>query len=154
MNKSGAVGGNETLLRTLGIDEDEERVYRMLLVNRTATADEAAVALILPIRSAQNLLQRAEAKGLVSHSPERPRRYIPTRPEVGIESLIRQQQALLEHARAAIPELKSLMLGAAEQSDQLELVEIITNRPALGRVIEELQQTHSKNAAVHSVAPA
>jgi len=130
-------------LRALGIEEDEERAYHLLLTQHTATVEEVATQLSLSIRRTQALLQRVEAKGLASHSPERPRRYIPARPELAIEALIQQRQAILERTRSAIPLLKSLM----------DLVEVITSRPALGQILEQLQDTVQREVFAFQRAP-
>src|SRR5579871_1603014 len=91
-------------------------------------------------RRAQALLQRVETKGLASHSPERPRRYLPARPELAIEALIQQQQAVLDRARSAIPLLKSLA-SSAFVKPEIDLVEVVTSRAALGQLLAQLQQT-------------
>ena len=146
-------GGGEMLLRALGIDEDEEHIYRMLLVRRSATAEEAAASLAIPVSEAAALLQRAEAKGLASHSPERPRRYIPTQPELAVDFLIQQQRALIEDARNAIPALQSLTPEAPALPDEPELVEIITNRVALGRILEQQQREMQSEVFAFQRAP-
>jgi len=140
-------------LRALGIEEDEERAYHLLLMQHTATVEEVAARLSLPVRRTQALLQRVEAKGLASHSPERPRRYIPARPELAIEALIQQRQAALERTRTAIPLLKSLMAVDAVLPEQLDLVEIITSRPALGQILEQLQDTVQREVFAFQRAP-
>jgi hypothetical protein len=140
-------------LRALGIEEDEERAYHLLLMQQTATVEEVAARLSLPVRRTQALLQRVEAKGLASHSPERPRRYIPARPELAIEALIQQRQAALERTRSAIPLLKSLMVVDAVMPEQLDLVEVITSRPALGQILEQLQDTVQREVFAFQRAP-
>ena len=136
-------------LRALGIEEDEERAYHVLLTQHTATVEEVATRLSLSIRRTQALLQRVEAKGLASHSPERPRRYIPARPELAIEALIQQRQATLERTRSAIPQLKSLMANGPGMPEPLDLVEVITSRPALGQILEQLQDTVQQIGRAH-----
>jgi sugar-specific transcriptional regulator TrmB/DNA-binding CsgD family transcriptional regulator len=140
-------------LRVLGIEEDEERAYHFLLMQHTATAEEVAARLSLPIRRTQALLQRVEAKGLASHSPEQPRRYIPARPELAIEALIQQRQATLERTRSAIPHLKSLMANGPVVPVPLDLVEVITSRPALGQILEQLQDTVQSEVFAFQRAP-
>src|SRR5699024_2972083 len=75
-------------LENLGITEFEERIYRWLLTRRGATAAEVARALGLTPAKAQRLLDALETKGLATHTPERPRRYIPSSPDVALEALI------------------------------------------------------------------
>jgi sugar-specific transcriptional regulator TrmB len=140
-------------LRALGIEEDEERAYHILLMQHTATVEEVAARLSLSIRRTQPLLQRLEAKGLASHSPERPRRYIPARPELAIEALIQQRQATLERTRSAIPLLKSLTANGPVMPEPLDLVEVITSRPALGQMLEQLQETVQREVFAFQRAP-
>src|SRR5699024_569741 len=78
-------------LAHLGIGEVEERIYRWLLTHRGAKASETARALALAPGKAQRLLDALEGKGLATHTPERPRRYIPSSPDVALEALIAQR---------------------------------------------------------------
>ncbi len=153
MTKPDSAGNGDMHLRALGIDEDEEQIYRMLLVRRSATADEAAATLAVPVAAAENLLQRAEAKGLVSHSPERPRRYIPTPPDFAVDFLIQQQRVLIESARGAIPALQSLTPEIPAPSHEPEFVEIITNHVALGRILEQQQRDMRSEVFAFQRAP-
>ena len=141
------------LLRSLGIGEDEERAYRMLLVRRSATAEEAAAVLEISVADADTLLQSAEAKGLASHSPERPRRYLPTPPELAVDFLIQQQSAVIAKARSAVPFFQSLTAETPTQSNELELVEVITNRVALGRMLEQQQREMQSEVFAFQRAP-
>jgi sugar-specific transcriptional regulator TrmB len=98
---------------TLGITDLEERASRLLLAKRRATAEEIAHALPLSQRKTQQLLDTIEAKGLATHSPERPRRYIPASPNIAMESLILEHQKDLQRARTAIQELQEGHLHAS-----------------------------------------
>lgn len=128
-------------LEPLGIDELEERIYRILLTRGMSTAKEIANALDLALRKAQQLLDGIESKGLVSHSPERPRRYIAVPPELAIEALVGQRQMVLERARSAIPELKKQAANSASAKASGQPVEMITNHAALGQILVQLRQT-------------
>jgi hypothetical protein len=153
VNEPGREGADTMLLRSLGIEEDEERGYRMLLLRRSATAEEAANVLTIPVADAENLLQRVEAKGLASHSPERPRRYIPTPPELAVDFLILQQKAAIENVRSAVPVLQSLTADIPTPPNEVELVEIITNRVALGRMLEQQQRDMQSEVFAFQRAP-
>jgi DNA-binding CsgD family transcriptional regulator len=128
-------------LEPLGIGELEERTYRTLLVQGMVTAKEIADALTLSPRKAQQLLDDIESKGLASHSPERPRRYIAVPPELAIEALVGQRQVVLELARSTIPELKKQAAKSASARTQEQAVEVITNHAALGQILGQLRQT-------------
>jgi sugar-specific transcriptional regulator TrmB len=74
-------------LEALGLDAHETAAYLSLLDHPRATAAEIADAMGLPARRAQRLLDAIEARGLVTHSPERPRRYLLAAPDMSIEAL-------------------------------------------------------------------
>src|SRR5690625_7828956 len=80
MNEDPSSNTRTRPLDILGISEPEERVYRWLLMNPPSVAAEAGRALGLSVGRTQRLLDRIEAKGLATHSPEWPRRYIPISP--------------------------------------------------------------------------
>src|SRR5690606_14036026 len=90
------------LLGEIGISESEEQVYRALLGHRMATAADISRIVGLASRKTQQLLDAIEAKGLVTRSPERPRRYIPISPDIAVEALVRQRQDALDRTRASI----------------------------------------------------
>jgi len=128
-------------LEPLGIDEWEEHTYRTLLRLGMATAKDIAEMLTLTTRQAQRLLDAIESKGLASHSPERPRRYIAVPPELAIEALVGQRQVILERARSTIPELKKHAAHSARAKAPEQAVEVITNHAALGQILAQLRQT-------------
>ncbi|MEP7043167.1 MAG: helix-turn-helix domain-containing protein [Dokdonella sp.] len=140
-------------LAAVGIDDQEERAWRILLSLRTATVDDVAAALGLPPRKAQRLLDAVEAKGLASHSPERPRRYIPTSPDIAIESLVKQRRQDLERALSTIPELNEHAAAAPGASGREQTIEIITNRDAIGQVYAQLQRTMETEVVCLQRAP-
>ena len=109
---------NTRPLETLGISADEERSYRILLARRLARADDIAPELGLTPRKTQRLLEALAAKGLATHSPERPRRYMPVLPEFAVEAIVSQRQAELERVRAAIPDLNKHAANARDTSER------------------------------------
>ena len=128
-------------LEVLGIDEMEERAYSVLLSHRLATTEDIAGLLSLSPRKAQRLLDSIESKGLASHSPERPRRYIAASPELAIEALASQRQADIERARSTIPVLKKQISSSPSTQESEQLVELITSRAALGQIVVQMLQT-------------
>lgn len=135
-----AAAGVQRPLEPLGIGELEESAYRALLTHGMVSAREIADTLALSLRKAQQLLDDMESKGLASHSPERPRRYIAVPPELAIEALVGQRQVVLERARSAIPELKK-QAARSTARDLEQPVEVITNHAALGQILAQLRQT-------------
>ena len=59
-------GASPRPLEVLGIDADEERVYRFLLTSGEATLEEVTRGLGLPARKTQRLLDAIGAKGLTT----------------------------------------------------------------------------------------
>lgn len=140
-------------LRALGIDDAEERAYRVLLAHRMATVGDIATLLNLPLNAAQRLLSKIENLGLATHSPERPRRYIASPPEVAIEALANRRHADIEQARLTIPELKEQAAGPATSNEREQVVEVITNRAALGQILTQLYQNLQGEAFGFQRAP-
>lgn len=114
----------ERPLSSLGISESEERVYRFLLTQSSVTLQDVADVLDLPTRASQRVLDALEIKGLVSHSPERPRRYIPIPPDLAMKSMLLKRQQELQRTRVAIDELQA-QATVLRDTDSLHMVELI-----------------------------
>ena len=140
-------------LSALGIDPMEERAYRVLLTHRMATMENVAHMLALSPRRAQQLLDRIEMKGLVTHTPERPRRYIAASPKLAVEAIASQRQADIERARAAIPELMEQVADDVENHGGERVVEVINSRAALSQILVQLRQTIQTEAFGFQCAP-
>lgn len=126
-------------LDAVGIGETEERAYRALLSHPMATADDLARALALPLRRTQQLLNALETLGLATHSPEKPRRYIPAAPDFALEALIRQRQENLERVRLAIAEFREHAASARGAGEREQLVELVTDQTAARQIIRHMQ---------------
>ena len=140
-------------LEALGIGEKEECVYRALLAHHMATAAQIADELSLPQRDTTQLLASLEAKGLASHSPNTPRVYIAAPPEFIIDALIRQGQARLEQARAAIPDLQRQTPRAVRDDGGERILELIANRAHLGLVIAQMHKSFRRELVTFQRAP-
>jgi len=139
-------------LGALGIDDMEERVYRVLLAHRMATTEDVATILSQSAQEVQRLLDSIESKGLASHSPERPRRYIASPPELAVEALASQRHAEIERARSTIPQLKEQAANADALGNE-QLVELITSREALVQILIHLRQTVQNEIVCFQRAP-
>jgi sugar-specific transcriptional regulator TrmB len=128
-------------LEALGISELEERAYCIVLERHTATMEDVAALLSLPMDEAQWLLDAIESYGLASHSPEWPPRYSAVPPEVAIEALINQRQSGLEKARLAIPKLKDRGKLHLDVKEREQVVEVINSGAVLAQVVERLLET-------------
>lgn len=132
--------GNVRALRALGIDEFEEHAYRWLLERAGATVPELAHALQIPLRGAESLLDAIEAKGLATYSPQRPRRYIPTAPNIAMETLILQRRRELLEAEAAVRELQERADNAKRRVDPEQMIELITSQGAERHIYEQMHR--------------
>jgi sugar-specific transcriptional regulator TrmB len=127
-------------LDAIGIGKDEEQVYLCLLEHPRATVAELAGAAQLSPRRVQHLLDLIESKGLVTHTPQRPRQYILAAPEIAMEALILDREKELQHARGM---MKDLHERAARHQQRVPkpMIELITNRDAASQVFNQLQAT-------------
>jgi DNA-binding MarR family transcriptional regulator len=123
----------------LGIGEAEEQAYRWLLAHAGATVHELASALKVTVHRAQHLLDAIEARGLATHSPERPRRYLPGSPDMAIEALILHHHRELQRARVAAQELRAA--GSHHDGGSEEIVELITSHEAEWQAFEQMQRS-------------
>jgi sugar-specific transcriptional regulator TrmB len=139
MNTSDSTSTAGRPLEALGITVEEERAYRILLTRRLASAVDLAPELSLAPRPTQRLLDALAAKGLATHSPEQPRRYMAVLPEFAVEAIVSQRHAQLERARAAIADLSAHAARARDASERGEMVELVTSRDAERRIFEQAQ---------------
>lgn len=141
----------ERLLEILGIDEPEERVYRALLSTGWVTAAELARLASLPARETRQLLARIEAKGLATHTAERPRRYTAMSPDVAIEALVSQRRADLERARSSMHEIVEHVSSTRSKTGE-QIVEIVP-RSAMGGLISQLDRSAQSEIIAFQRAP-
>ncbi len=121
----------------LGISEAEEKVYRWLLAHSGATAQEVSRAVEMTPNKVQRLLGSIEDKGLTTHSPEKPRRYIPVAADIALKALIHRHQESLQQAEAAIEVLQEQT--AAQRRDEGEqIVELVTNLEASRQTFNQM----------------
>jgi sugar-specific transcriptional regulator TrmB/DNA-binding CsgD family transcriptional regulator len=128
------------LFAALGINESEERAYSWLLAHSEATVTDVARALNLTNGRARQLLGEIESKGLATHSPERPRRYFPVSPDIGLEASALRRQEELNRARENIRALQKRM-ALEHQSENERMVEVIASSEAERRTFEQVHRS-------------
>ncbi|HET7586780.1 MAG TPA: helix-turn-helix domain-containing protein [Gammaproteobacteria bacterium] len=128
-------------LGILGISEPEERVYRWLLSHAGATAYDVARALSITSRKSRQLLDVIEAKGLATHSPERPWRYLPSAPDIALGALFHQQQKALLGTQTVIQRLQEQANSSQRGDEQEQMVELITSNEAERQLLEQMERT-------------
>ncbi len=124
-------------MKDLGINEAEERTYRWLLRHGPARVSEVSEALTFTSSKVQRLLDSIEGKGLVTCSPEHPRRYIPASPDIALGGLLLQRQQDLQKLELTIRELQK-KATSKRGNGQKELVELITSREAKRQVYQQI----------------
>lgn len=129
---------DERPLEILGISAQEERAYRCVLAQPGATVQELAQALALTPGKTQRMFDSIEAKGLVTHSPERPRRYIPAAPDIALKALVHQRQESLQRAQVVVEELRE-QTAVHQRGEHKQMVELITSREAERQAYEQIQ---------------
>lgn len=125
-------------LEILGIRESEEQAYRWLLLHPGATADDLTQELGIASAEGPRLLGLLESKGLATHSPEQPRRYLPVSPDIAIEAIVRQHEGEIQRARAAAAEMQKEMARTGNGWERT--IELITNPDAERQIFEQIQR--------------
>ncbi|MGH2510614.1 MAG: helix-turn-helix domain-containing protein [Ktedonobacteraceae bacterium] len=126
-------------LGILGISEDEEHIYRWLLTHSGASISDIATAIATSPAKAQRLVDVVEAKGLVTHTPERPRRYIPASPDIALKALSLHRQQELKRVDGVIQDLQALAI-TQRQGQQEQIVELLTSREAEAQVLGQMHK--------------
>ena len=116
-------------------------MYRWLLAHAGATTREASQALGLSVNKSQRALDTIEAKGLATRTPERPRRYWPSAPDLALGALFLQQQTSLLETQHTIHALQEEVDVAQRRDEQKQMVELITSREAERRILEQMDRT-------------
>ena len=127
-------------LKALGLTPTEEGIYRMLLSDDGATATDIASRLRQSLRTCQRVLVLLEGKGLVTHSPEKTRRYSAVPPDIAADVLIARRQSELQEARAAMTALRDAADGEHKNAAEGRVVEIL-NRQTATRMYMQLVRT-------------
>ncbi len=152
-NAPSHLDANSRPLELLGISEVEERAYRALLMRRMATAAEVAKEIRITPRVARRLLADLDALGLATHTPQVPRVYVAAPPEFTITALIKQQQAALERARTAIPDLEEQAAQSGNGNAHEPVLELVSNRAQLGVVLQQMYKSFRTEAMCFQRAP-
>lgn len=133
------ISSGEQPLRSLGVSEPEEQLYRWLLGHPGVSAHQISEAIPLHLRKTRHLLNALESIGFVTHTPEHPRRYTPTAPGIAVEALVRSRRDILDRALGVIPELREQVVSDTRNHEKE--VELITSRAAQRQVYEQLPET-------------
>lgn len=131
---------SSNVLSAVGVDADDEQVYRDLLHRPCVTLPELAAHTGRSTAVLRRACFRLEALGLVSRLTGRPTRFLPTRPDIAVAALISRRQEELAQARLASLALLAEASPPKHQSPE-ELVEVLQTRAAVALRFTQLQQT-------------
>jgi sugar-specific transcriptional regulator TrmB len=138
----------DTMLDVLGLDEVEERAYRLLIELPSGTAEELATPLGCDPARTATILSRLEAKGLVAHSTGGPDRFVASPPAVALGALIVDRQEELRRAQVELGALAALYRGAATDRTLNEVVDVVHGPQAVAQRFSQLQRTAQREVQV------
>jgi sugar-specific transcriptional regulator TrmB len=129
------------VLESLGIEEDDEVVYRELLSRSEAVADDLADDLAGALErdsgDVHDSLTTLEELGLVHRLPGRPVRVRAARPDVAVDVLVNRRKEELVRVQLAARDLLAEM-PAEERHRPEDIVEVLVGRPAIAARFEQL----------------
>jgi predicted transcriptional regulator len=123
-------------LASIGLAEEEERVYRELVRVGTRSLAELSGGLRLPVTELRRIIQRLQAKKLVTGSG-RPSRYSASSPEIALESLLVEREEDLTRARLALRELQE-DFRRGSRTKAADLIEVIEGSDQLKNRVAQL----------------
>jgi DNA-binding CsgD family transcriptional regulator len=123
-----------------GVDADDERVLRALLIRPQATADELAAASGQPSEQVAAALVRLSGRGLVARLAGPPPRYTAADPRTALDALIHPAEQALRRARDAAAELTALFHTARTERPTAGPVEVVTGHE-VSRAFVRMQQS-------------
>ncbi|MEV0827281.1 helix-turn-helix domain-containing protein [Nonomuraea rubra] len=127
------------MLEAAGLDELEERAYRLLV--RAGEADAAGLAEELGIttESARAALAGMREAGLAREVAAG--RYAPVAPEVALGPRLVRRQETIDRARQAVEQLAEEFRASLRRSDADRLIEVLPSRAALREQVRHLQDS-------------
>ncbi|MER7246583.1 helix-turn-helix domain-containing protein [Kribbella sp. NPDC000426] len=121
------------------LDAREEQTYRLLVGLSAARAAELAEVAELPQHEADEVLQRLQAKGLVTVQAADEPVFSPLPPDVAFGTTLLRRQESLEAARKTVAALSEEFRASASRRDAHHLVEVIIGATTLRERLRDLQ---------------
>jgi DNA-binding IclR family transcriptional regulator len=123
------------------LDAREEQAYRLLVGLSVARSAELAEVAELTRSEADEVLQRLQAKGLITVQPGDDPVFRPLPPDVALGTTLLRQQESLESARKTVASLSEEYRASASRRDAHHLVEVIVGAAALRDKLRQLQES-------------
>jgi DNA-binding CsgD family transcriptional regulator len=121
------------------LDAREEQTYRLLVGLSAARAAELAEVAELPQHETDEVLQRLQAKGLVTVQAADEPVFSPLPPDVAFGTTLLRRQESLEAARKTVAALSEEFRASASRRDAHHLVEVIVGATTLRERLRDLQ---------------
>ncbi|MEU4196739.1 helix-turn-helix domain-containing protein [Kribbella sp. NPDC026611] len=123
------------------LDAREEQAYRLLVGLSAARAAELAEVAELGQQETEEVLQRLQAKGLVTVQPADEPVFRPLPPDVALGTTLLRRQESLEAARKTVASLSEEFRASASRRDAHHLVEVIVGATTLRERLRDLQNS-------------
>lgn len=135
------------MLGSVGVEAEDEAVYRALLRNPECTVRELADYSGRDPAAVRRSVTRLEGLGLLSRTAHHPSRLIPARPDVAVDVLVARRQAELDRAQAAARSLLAEMQSPAQYRPE-NLVEVVVGQQAIAARYAQLQNRTERELLV------
>jgi len=142
------------MLDVLGLDEDEEIVYRRLVGSSSATIDEVADSTGLAVLRAERAVAALESKGLAARASSHQDRYVASPPAVALGALLVRRQEELRRAQVEMAELAGPYRGAAARRGVADVVDVVQGTDAIAHRFAQLQHSARERVQTFSKADA
>lgn len=127
------------MLRSIGLPQDEERVYRVLVRLGSATGPEVARHLGLDAREADRLLGSLENGSMVSRDVGRVGAYVVAPPQLAFGPALTAGRHALEQAESVVAALSEEYRRGAAGQERAGLLEVVTGAEAIRHRFEQMQ---------------
>ncbi|MFL4909127.1 helix-turn-helix domain-containing protein [Streptomyces sp. MMS24-I2-30] len=122
----------------LGLTDETERVYTVLVGLPGSTAAQLAAACELSVPAAARQLAGLVREGLATRATGRPPRFAAVAPDVAVNGLIRRREKQLDEARSQVHRLMEHHREASRISRPDLGVELLTDRTDISDAVQQL----------------
>jgi DNA-binding MarR family transcriptional regulator/DNA-binding CsgD family transcriptional regulator len=140
-------------LNVLGLTEEAERVYAVLVHLPQATASELAGACELSVPATARQLTGLVKEGLATRTTVRPPRFTAVAPDIAVTALIRRREKQLDEARSQVHRLMEAHREASRISSPDLAVELLTQRADISDAVQRLTTQAQREIRVFDRPP-
>ncbi len=131
------------MLEALGLTDQEEAVYGLLVTLGSETAGDLGRRLGMAVTEVEPVMHALEGRGLVARPVGRPEasggRWMAAPPAVALRALVNERRHGLEQAELGVARLTAAFRSDAPASELHELVEIIVGAEAVAQRFRQIQ---------------